>query len=405
MIVALTALEVKSFSCPEGKLQVKKSDGNGLFLLVKSNGSKLWRFRYKYSGKHQEMAFGQYPMISLSMARELTGNARLLLVQGLNPMDERRERKRNSNAIDLTFESIALKWWDQQKESWTEDNCKKIKRWITLDAKQICPIRIDLIDQGHITEVMQSIASAGTPKKAPPILSVINRIFGFALAHRLTRSNPAQNLPLKDIIGPMQKVKHRAAITLTSDLAHLIKDIDSNESGTFCTIEALKLIPRVFLRPKEIRFLKWDYIDFEAKIIRIPEEEMKRDREHLVPMSNQVYKQLKHIQMTTGYSKFVFPSERNSDLPISKNVLVNRLRVLGYGADIMSAHGFRSTASTILHETGWQPEVIEAQLAHLTGTATSRAYNRSIFLSERKKMMQVWADFLDGLAVGKREIS
>jgi integrase len=188
-----------------------------------------------------------------------------------------------------------------------------------------------------------------------------------------------------------------AAITVPNELARLIRDIDSNDSGTFCSIEALRLIPRVFLRPKEIRALKWSYIDFEARMIRIPEEEMKRDREHLVPMARQVYEQLLRIKNTTGYSPFVFPNERNSDLPISKNVLVNRLRALGYEADVMSAHGFRSTASTILNEDGWNPDVIEAQLAHLTGTATSRAYNRAIYLPERKKMMQEWADYLDEL--------
>lgn len=395
--MALTALEVKNSTCPEGKLQIKKSAGNGLFLLVKINGSKLWRFRYKYSGKHQEMALGQYPTVSLSMARELTENARLLLMQGINPMEERKDRKDKSASTDLTFEAIATKWWEQQSGSWTPENAKKIRRWITVDAKLLLPLRIDLIDQGHITEVMLAIAAAGTHKKAAPILSVINRIFGYALAHRLTRVNPAQNLPLRDIIGPVKKVQHMAAITVPSELARLIRDIDSNDSGTFCSIEALRLIPRVFLRPKEIRALKWSYIDFEARMIRIPEEEMKKDREHLVPMARQVYEQLLRIKNTTGYSPFVFPNERNSDLPISKNVLVNRLRVLGYGADVMSAHGFRSTASTILNEDGWNPDVIEAQLAHLTGTATSRAYNRAIYLPERKKMMQEWADYLDEL--------
>jgi len=242
---------------------------------------------------------------------------------------------------------------------------------------------------------MLSIEAAGTPKKAPVILSVINRIFGYALAHRLTRTNPAQGLPLSDIIKPLPKVQHRAAIVKPTELGKLIKDIDTNESGNFCTVESLKLIPRVFLRPKEIRCLKWEYIDFDDRMIRIPAEDMKRDREHLVPIAKQVITQLKNIKQVTGYSQYVFPNERDGNKPLSKNVMTNRLRDLGYPADVMSAHGFRSTASTILHEQGWNSEVIEAQLAHLTGTATSRAYNRSIYLLERKKMMQEWADYLD----------
>jgi integrase len=183
-------------------------------------------------------------------------------------------------------------------------------------------------------------------------------------------------------------------------LGQLIRDIDKTDSGSYCTVEALKLIPRLFLRPKEIRCLKWEYVDFEQKLLVIPAEDMKRGREHLVPLAEQVIRQLKSVQEVTGYSPYVFPSQRSSDKPLSKNVMTNRLRDLGYSADVMSAHGFRSTASTILHEQGWHHDVIEAQLAHLTGTATSRAYNRSIHLAERKKMMQSWADQLDALRDG-----
>ena len=393
----LTAQQVKGFTCPEERKQIKKADGNGLFLLVKNNGSKLWRLRYKYAGKHQEMALGKYPSIPLSEARRMTEEARLSLVQGINPMDERRERKRVTDPQDRAFGVIALKWWEQQKHSWSGDHVDRVKRWIVSDAKALSHLAIDAIDAGHITELMLSIEVSGSTKKAPVILSVINRIFGYALAHRLTRSNPAQGLPLSDIIKPLPMVKHRAAIVNPIALAELITDIDGNISGTYCTSEALKLIPRVFLRPKEIRYLKWEYIDFEHSLIRIPEEDMKRRREHIVPMAKQVSLQLREIQEVTGYSQYVFPSERNGNNPISKNVMTNRLRVLGYAADVMSTHGFRSSASTILHEQGWNPDVIEVQLAHLTGTATSRAYNRSIYLSERKKMMQEWADYLDHL--------
>lgn len=306
----------------------------------------------------------------------MADDARLLLVQGINPMDERRERKKASNPKDKAFSVVALKWWKQQQDSWTDEHAVRIKRWITQDAQSLANLAIDQIDAGHITELMLSIEAAGTPKKAPVILSVINRIFGYVLAHRLTRTNPAQGLPLRDILKPLPKVQHRAAIVKSSELAELIKNIDETNSGSYCTAEALKLIPRIFLRPKEIRFLKWEYIDFDDRLIRIPEEDMKRGREHLVPMAKQVIRQPQEIQKVTGYSEYVFPWERDSSKPMSKNVMTNRLRSLGYSADVMSAHGFRSSASTILHEQGWDHEVIEVQLAHLTGTATSRAYNR-----------------------------
>ncbi|SET71017.1 tyrosine-type recombinase/integrase [Thalassotalea agarivorans] len=391
----LTAQEIKSMSCPPGKKQIKKSDGKGLFILVKSNGSKFWRFRYKYAGKHQEMALGRYPTISLSDARKMAEEARISLIQAINPMEERRERKRSSNPGDQAFGIVAMKWWEQQKGAWSVDHAGRVRRWIQNDMKDISDLPIDEIDAGHITDLMLSIEATGARKKAPVVLSIINRIFGYALAHRLTRVNPAQGLPLRDILKPAPKVQHLAAIVNPKELGKLISDIDSNTSGSYCTSEALKLIPRVFLRPTEIRNLKWDYIDFEDRLIRIPEEEMKKQREHLVPMADQVVKQLQEIKLATGYSQYVFPSERNSSRPISKNVMTNRLRVLGYTADVMSTHGFRASASTILHEKGWEHDVIEVQLAHLIGTATSRAYNRSIYLSERKKLMQYWADYLD----------
>jgi len=395
----LTAQEVKNISCPEDKSQIKRSDGNNLFLLVKSSGSKLWRLRFRHAGKYQEMALGKYPSISLAEARRLADEARASLIHGINPMDERRERKRvKTTSKDKLFSTIAIKWWEQQRDSWSEDHASRIKRWLLVDSESICGLHIEEIDAGHITELMLAIEAVGTPKKAPNILAVINRVFGYALAHRLTRNNPAQGLPLRDILKPLPPVKHRAAIVKPNELAQLINDIDTSKSGNYCTIEALKLIPRLFLRPTEIRHLKWEYIDFDDCLIRIPAEEMKRSREHLVPMSKQVVKHLKEIKAVTGYSKLVFPNQRDSSKPMSKNILTNRLRDLGYPADVMSAHGFRSTASTILHEKGWNHEVIEVQLAHLTGTATSRAYNRSLYLAERTKLMQEWANYLDELS-------
>jgi integrase len=351
--------------------------------------------RYRFSGKHKEIALGQYPEIPLVEARRLAEEARVLLMKGINPSDERRERKRSHSVTDRQFNVIALKWWDQQKDAWSTDHQARVKRFITIDCKSLSSLLIEKIDAGHITEVMLSIEASGSPKKAPVILSVINRIFGYALAHRLTRDNPAQGLPLKDIIKPLKKVRSHSAIINPIELGNLIHDIDMTISGTFCTAEALKLIPRVFLRPKEIRGLKWEYVDFEEKLIRIPAQEMKKDRDHLVPLSKQVIKQLEYIYVETRYSPYVFPNSRDSSIPMSKNVMTNRLRDLGYSADVMSAHGFRSTASTILHEQGWSHDAIEVQLAHLTGSNTSRAYNRAIYLPERKKMMQQWSNYLE----------
>lgn len=395
----LTDTQIKNAKCPKDQKQTKLFDENGLYLLVTKKGSKLWRKRYKFGGKDQLLALGKYPLISLKKARELTNDALILLSEGTNPMEARKSNKRAVNTDDKGFRVVGLKWWDQNKNKWSDEHAKRVKRWITVDAKILHSLSIDKIDAGHITEVMLSIESSGHPKKAPPILSVINRIFGFALAHRLTRSNPAQGFPLSDIIKPLPPVKSHSAIVKPSELANLLRDIDTNEYGDYCSIEALKLIPRVFLRPIEVRVLKWEYINFESKLIYIPAGNMKGAREHLVPLAKQVIYHLKQIHEHSSYSPYLFPNSKDSNKPMSKNVLTNRLRDLGYTADVMSAHGFRSTASTILHEQGWHHDVIETQLAHLTGTATSRAYNRAKYLPERKEMMQAWADYLDKIKV------
>lgn len=400
--MALTALEVKSISCPENQIQTKKSDGNGLFILVKSNGSKLWRFRFKYGGKHQEMAFGKYPTISLRDARLFTEKARVLLMQGINPMDERRERKRAGNTPELEFNVIALKWWEKDKGPWSAEHAIRVKRWITQDCKPISKLGIDQMDASHIYDLMLSIEAAGTPKKAPNILSVIDRVFDYAdhnnfLKANPAKANPAKAISLRYIIKPLPKVVHHAAIVKPAQLAKLLIDIDTAEPGSFCTTEALKLIPRIFLRPTEIRQLKWEYINFDECLIHIPKEIMKKERKHLVPMSKQVVSHLKRIKEMTGYSEYVFPNERDSSKCMSKNVMTNRLKLLGYSGDVMCSHGFRATASTRLHEECWLHEAIEIQLAHSIGTSTSQAYNHAKHLSLRKKMMQYWSDYLDEL--------
>jgi len=398
--MTLKSTEVKYITCPPDKTQIKKSDGNGLFILVMRNGSKLWRMRYKYAKKHQELSLGKYPAVTLSEARKFTEEARSLLTQGFNPVDVKRERKMASLKENARFSEVALAWWEKEKSGWSDGYVKKVHSWIIVDLKRLSKLTLDQIDYSLIADVMISIESNGTPRKASPILSIINRIFNYALASRLTNHNPALGLKLREILKPMPKVTHRAAILDVKQLQSLIRDIDQNELGEFCSREALKLIPRVFLRPGEVRLLKWEYVKFESKRIYLPEEIMKKDREFIVPLSTQVMKQLTELKQITGYSQFVFPNSKDSSQMMSKNVLTNRLRALGYTADIMSAHGFRASASTTLvEELDWDPEVVDVQLSHLTGTATSRAYNRAIHLKKRTKMMQEWSDYLDNLKV------
>jgi integrase len=285
----LIATEVKSLICPPDKKQIKKADGNGLFILVKSNGSKLWRMRYKYAKKCQELSLGKYPATTLADARKATEKARSLLVQGINPAEVKRERKKAYLRDEALFSDVALLWWEKEKSGWSDDHVKKVKRWIESDLKKLSKLALDKIDYSLIVDTMILIESKGTPRKASPILSVINRIFNYAKALRLTNHNPADGLKLREILKPLPKVRHRSAILDVEQLAFLIHDIDHNESGTLCSIEALKLIPRIFLRPGEVRNLKWEYVKLERKRIYLPKEVMKKDHDFIVPLSIQAH--------------------------------------------------------------------------------------------------------------------
>jgi len=341
---------------------------------------------------------GKFPNVSLADARKAHQDAKSLLVQGVNPMEERRERKKFSLVEQPLFSDVALAWWKKEKSGWSGSTAKKLKGYIDKELKRLSKLTLDEVDYGIISKIMIAIEAAGNPKKAPPVLSVVRRIFAYAQAKNLINQNPTTGMKLGDLLGPMPKVVHRAAITDIDQLRNLIQDIDMNEQGEYCSRVALKLAPRLLLRPGEVRSLRWDYINFKAKRINLPEDVMKMDRSFIVPMSSQVIELLTELKKITGYSEFIFPSKRTNGNHLSKNVLTNRLRALGYSADIMSAHGFRSTSSTILvEELDWDPDIVDTQLAHLIGTDTRRAYIRVKYLKPRTRMMQEWSDYLEKL--------
>jgi integrase len=394
----LTAAEVKSLKCPPDKSSIKVFDGHGLFIIVKSNGSKLWRYKYKFGKKEHELALGKFPDVSLADARKAHQQAKALLVQGISPVEERRERKKSALTEHAVFGVVALAWWEKENSRWTNETAKKYKGYIDKDLKRLSKLTLDKIDYSIISKIMIALETADTPKKASSVLSVIRRVFNYAQAKEFINRNPTIGIKLSDLLRPMPDVEPRAAITDLDQLRELIQDIDSNKLGTFLSQEALKLAPRVFLRPVEIRSLKWKYIKFEQKRIFLPIEVMKKNREFIVPMSCQVIEQLREIQKHTGRGEYVFPNAIDSSKFMSKNVLTNRLRALGYAADIMSAHGFRSTSATIIvEELEYDEVVVDTQLAHLVGTKTSRAYIRAKYLRSRTKMMQEWCDYLEEL--------
>ena len=331
--------KIKALKCPSDKKQTKKFDGKGLYLLVKNTGSKLWYFKYMYGGKHKEMALGKYPKTTLKQARKKADDARLLLSDAIDPMAERKLRKHQSYCEYLNFDVIANQWLELNEAEWSAGNYKKYVRWLNNDLKNLCKLQIHQITKQHLIKIVNQLVDANTKKKVPPLLSMLNRIFKYASTKNITDNNPLINFDYTQLTGKMPKVKNHAAITDSKKLGLLILKIESNTSGSYCSQEALKLLPHLFLRPSELRCLQWKHIDFDKKYIQIPAELMKAKQPHIVPLSKQTLSRFKKLYDITGYSKYAFPSELNSTRPFSKNILNNRLRSLGYTTDDIVSHG------------------------------------------------------------------
>lgn len=389
--------KIKAIKCPKDKKQIKRFDGNGLYLLVKNTGSKLWYFKYMFGGKHKEMAFGKYPKIPLKQARKKADEARLLLSDAIDPMAERKLKKHQSECEDLNFGVIAHQWLELNEAEWSEDYYKKLARWLNNDLKNLCKLQIDQITKQHLIKIVNLLVDADTKKKVPPLMSMLDRIFKYASTYGFTDNNPLANFDYTSLTGKLPKVKNHAAITNSDKLGLLILKIENNTLGSYCSQEALKLLPHLFLRPSELRCLQWEHIDFDKKYIQIPAELMKAKQPHIVPLSKQTLSKFEKLYDITGYSKYAFPSELNSTKPFSKNILNNRLRSLGYSTDDIVSHGFRGIASTLLNEQEEDFHHIEMQLAHNVGNQVSRSYNHAQYLTPRRAMMQRWSDFLDKL--------
>jgi len=226
--MALTELKIRSATCPNGQTRRKLSDKEGvrgLQMHISSAGRKTWYFSFTFAQKREILPLGSYPTVSLKEARFNAKEARSLIVQGINPMEKLREKRRPKDE-ERTFEAICLRWWELKKTGWSKEHAKKIKFvWLGRDCKQILKKTIDEIDEGDLVEIMQQIDKKGLGKSCSPILSVINRVFGYALGQRLIRRNPAQGFPLSDVIKPLAVVKNRAAIITSKELGQLMRDI------------------------------------------------------------------------------------------------------------------------------------------------------------------------------------
>jgi integrase len=378
----------------------KLADEKGLFLLVKpgvKGWAKWWRFKFRYGGNEKGLSFGTYPDVTLEQARQRRDDARKLLADDIDPGENRKAVKQaKSESAANSLEVITREWIAKKSQDKSDRPLRLLNHLLPYIGTQ----PIDTVRPKDILACLRRVEDRGTIETAHRTLQVTSQVFRYAVATgRVERDITA------DLRGALQipKSSHFAAITDPSQVVGLLRAIDGY-SGTFPVLCALRLAPLVFVRPGELRAAEWQHFDIGAKEWRYLVG--KTQTQHIVPLSSQAIEILKELQPLTGDGVWLFPSERNprnirEGRSMSENTVNAALKRLGYGKDVMTGHGFRAMARTILDEVlQFRPDFIEHQLAHSVRDPNGRAYNRTAHLPERHKMMQCWADYLDSLKAG-----
>jgi integrase len=382
---------------------VKLFDGGGLFLLVTPTGGKLWRFKYRFDGKEKTLYLGTYPEISLADARQRRLDARKLLANGIDPAAAKKEQAVERARLETTFETVAREWFGKQLAAWSKGHADTVISRLEHDVFPVIgSVAISKIKTGEVLAILRKVEARGALDTALRIKIIFGQVFRYAVVTGLIDTDVSAPIRPRDCLEKRQ-VKHHAAITDPKKLAPLLRAIDEYQ-GTFTVKCALRLAPLLFVRPGESRKAEWSEFDLDEALWNIPAERMKMKEPHLVPLSRQAVEILKSLQALTGAGKYLFPG-RTSARPMSDNTINAALRYMGFDKETMTGHGFRAMARTILDEVlQVRPDFIEHQLAHAVRDPNGRAYNRTAHLAERKKMMQTWADYLDGLKTGAKII-
>ncbi|MFO0884829.1 MAG: tyrosine-type recombinase/integrase [Pirellulales bacterium] len=372
-------------------------DGEGLFLLVMPNGSKYWRLKYFFGGKEKLLALGVYPDVPLIDARDRRAQAKKLLAAGKDPGDVKKQAKELATAkIANTFEALALEWYDHRKHEWSEKTSGMVRDRLERHLlPRLSKRPIAEINPPEVLAVLRVVEGTGALEMARRVMHICSQIFLYAIA-----TGRAERNPVTDLRGALKTpvTKHRAYLK-ESELPAYLKKLTAYQ-GTPLTKLALHFLLLTFVRTTELRAAQWKEINWDKAEWRIPAERMKMGEEHIVPLSNQALAMLHEIQELSGARPYIFPNEINPSTYMSENTMLYALYRMGYRTRA-TGHGFRSTASTILNEHGFQPDVIERQLAHGERNKVRAAYNHAQYLPERRKMMQWWADYLDK-AMGRK---
>lgn len=372
----------------------KISDGEGLFLLVTPAGGKYWRLKYFFAGKEKLLALGVYPDVTLADARERRAQARKVLATGKDPAETKKEAKRQQTVQAAnSFEVVAREWLEKRNHEWAKSTAGtrliRLERHILpkLGSRPIAEITAP-----DVLTMLRSVEDNGTLDTAHRVMQMCGQIFMYAIA-----TGRAERNPVPDLRGALKApvAKHYSFLQ-ENELPAYLEKLEAYD-GSPETKLALRFLLLTFVRSNELRAAKWTEIDWNKAEWRIPAERMKMKELHIVPLSTQAIAILRDLQTHTGTWQFLFPNKHNPRDCMSENTILYALYRMGYHSRA-TGHGFRSTASTILNEHGFRADVIERQLAHGERNAVRAAYNHAQYLSERREMMQWWADFLDGVA-------
>ena len=377
----------------------KLADERSMFLLVMPGGGKLWRFKYRRpdTGKENLLSLGAYPDVSLKRAREKRDEARALLAEGIDPGEK---RKAEAVAGVETFEAVAREWYAKHEPRWGENHAANTIERLTRDVFPWLGSKpIAKLTAPAILATLRRVEARGALETAHRERGYIGQIMRYAVATGRADSDPTASL--RGALPPAT-VTHHPAITDPAQVGELLRAIEAF-TGTLPVKCALKLAAMTFVRPGELRTMEWAEVDLDKAEWNIPPEKMKMKTAHLVPLSAQAVATLRELHALTGAGRYVFPGTRNRKMPLSDAALNAALRRMGFDQNTMTMHGFRAMARTILDEVlGFRPDYIEHQLAHAVRDPLGRAYNRTAHLPERRKMMQVWADYLDTLRSGAK---
>ena len=377
------------------------SDEKGLRLLVKANGSRYWRMKYRFLGKQKTLALGVYPEVGLKDARLERDKARLQLAAGIDPNDE---KKRHAREIALdggeAFSVLAKEWWEHQKGTWDKGHAQRL--WNRLEVNSFVELDkrpLDKIRPQDILQTIRKIEERDALDVAARTLQDIRRIFRYAVQTGRLIHNPASDLTG---VVKARSTSHRASLP-NQELGQFLCDVRQYKSrGRLLTQLAIELLVLTFVRPGEVHGARWDEFDFEHRLWRISAERMKMKTAHLVPLSKQAIAILNEAEPITRQYDLVFPSEKDRNQSISNNTMRRAIFKLGYdgatkGKSRVTPHGFRANASSILNEKGFNADAIERQLSHIERNKVRAAYiHHAQFLDERREMMQWWADYLEG---------